>query len=207
MKKFLTLFLSICLTFPLFTGCAMKKEKKAIALAESIYNELISANEYCETIEKAVYGAWYFAVYEADNYNYERILVYYTERTGVPGDVFIEAAESHGVDVLTLLFSLSDINITVPCTITALKINNTIPNLNKNLKTAKEDLEKMEEKFSKFEHFSDLKSLYTKIKTYSQKLINPDNGLTLNQLEDIIDTYKKDIKELISDLDFLVNLD
>ena len=205
MKKFMTLFLTFCLLFSFSTGCS--KTKNATALAKSIYNDLISANEECKTIEKAVYGAWYFAEYEANNYHYENILVYYTESTGIAGNHLIEAAKSHGIGVPEILFTLSNINITVPCTITALKINNTIPTLDKNLKSSKDNLEKMEKRFSTYEYFTSLKSLHIKINAYSQKLISPENGMKLGGLREIIDTYENEINELISSLDFLVDLE
>ncbi|MBE5741833.1 MAG: hypothetical protein E7360_00730 [Clostridiales bacterium] len=201
MKKFLLLLLSICLTISCLSSCGNKK-KQALKSAENVYVELSTAAAYCEEISEGIYGAWYFAIYEAKGYGYGDIILNYTKRTGIDDDSLLAVAESYGYNILELLDGLKSLDFALEVTLKALEINDTTPKFQTALSDAKENLDTLSDKHIDFEDLSKLKSLYNKIKAYSEKLLN-FAGMNFYQLEDHIDKYKPEIEELLSELDYL----
>ena len=205
MKKLLVFLLTICFTITALSSCDLNKGNKVDEYAEKTYADLSSAAELCKTVKTAVYGAWYFSVYEAENYGYEDILVHYTNRTGISGETIFEAANLMGYNEILVLFSFSDLNFTLTITYTALRLKGTTSDLESALKKAKLNLDAIAENFKEYEHYSNLKSLYVKIDAYSEKLLNPDS-MNIFQLKEHIDKYESEITELLFKLDFLVVL-
>ena len=205
MKKFLTLLLSIILTITCL-GCKNSedsKTKKQYECGKTAYDELLSAADICFTIGSTIYDAWYFAIYEADEYGYSTILSNFCEKTNLSITDVKKTLTFYDIDESTAYYLgiWEDFNYTVNIANKTLELNGTIKKLDTHIFNAKEQLKTMTQQYSDYSEYPTLKSLFSKIDSYAIFLKNPTGSF--EQLKSTIEGYNNDIRTLKSDLSFI----
>ena len=217
MKKFLTFLLTAVFTICL-VSCSLlgdskgdnpspssnqetNKTQEQYDCGKIAYDELLKASKICENMGDAVYGAWYFAIYEADDYSSSTITSAFSSETGISVSDLNKAASAYEISSTLLPYALSDFSLAVLITTKAFELNGQTKNLDDSIAKAKEQLKTMTQKYSDYSEYPSLKSLYSKVDSYATFLKSPTGSF--EQLKTTIQTYENDIRTLISDLSFI----
>lgn len=217
MKKLITLSLCVALVLLSFVGCGSSSDNNAESektpdktqvqyeCGKSAYDELSKAAEICAKMGDAVYGAWYFAIYEAD-YDLldssEDALYDLSDKVGVSVDDLTVAAEEYLGDLAGFVqIYLDDFNYTVHIVSKALEINGTVTELDTALSNSKAQLKTMTQEYSDYDQYPMLKSLYSEIDSYASFLKAPTGSF--EQLKTTIEKYETNIRTYKSDLSFV----
>ncbi|MBQ4135768.1 MAG: hypothetical protein IJD73_01740 [Clostridia bacterium] len=176
-------------------------------LGQQIYNDLVTASELCETYRYAVYNAWYFAIYEFDNYTGSQrleapqnstIVTDFAIKVGIPQDEMrtIIANYPEGLGV----YALGDFNSSVNFVLYALKDNGTEAELDSALSTAKTTLKDLTGTYSTYSECENLKNFYTEVNAYAEYLKNPTGSF--ETMKSTTQTHQSNVRTAKSALDF-----
>ncbi len=206
MKKFICLMLVIALTFS-FSACTGGNTTSQVAYtsAQTTYNNLISAYEKIDTIGSDIYEAWRVGLYETPSISKldEELELSYEELNA--------AAESLGADtyaypnvgnsVFYLFGDAKKFDICIALVKEAYKLNGVYEEIDGLLVSAKSEMKMMTEQYSDYEHYDNLKNLYSIVDSYAEFCKEPTGSFA--QLKETINDYRNDIRDLESDLGYI----
>lgn len=176
-------------------------------LGQTIYNDLVTASELCETYRYAVYNAWYFAIYEFDDYTSSQkleapqnstIVTDFAIKVGIPQDEIrtIIANYPEGLGVI----ALGNFNSSVNFTLSALEKNGTKSKLETAISTAKTNLKDLTENHSTYAENESLKKFYTEVNAYAEYLTNPTGSF--ESMKSTTQTHQSNVRTAKAALDF-----
>ena len=176
-------------------------------LGQQIYNDLVTASELCETYRYAVYNAWYFAIYEFDNYaaaqkietvENSKIVSDFASNVGISKEDLLPIINSYpeGLGV----YALNDFNSSVNFVLYALKDNGTEAELDSALSTAKTTLKDLTGTYSTYSECENLKNFYTEVNAYAEYLKNPTGSF--ETMKSTTQTHQSNVRTAKSALDF-----
>jgi len=216
MKKLVLVLLCMVLVFSMI-GCDSDAKAKAEAeaaaartkaqfeCAKKTYDELVAASKICEAIGDAVYSAWYFAIYEADEYTVmsDEKVEAFCEEVGISDSDLKKGLKAYKGDdfVIYLPMYLDDFNDAVWIVLFALEENGVISQMDTSLATAKSELKTMTHEYSDYSHYPNLKSFYTQVNSYAEFLKSPSGSF--EQLKVTIENYETGIRTYKADLAFV----
>lgn len=219
MKRLLIMILCISMLLFVFVGCdsnnfgntsnpdkgiqnaEQNKTEAQFECGKKAYNELNTASAICEDMGDAIYGAWYFAIYKADDYSSSSIVSAFASETGLSSTDIYSAGEALGYSSTLLPYALEDFNTAVFLVLEAFEANGQTKQLDTALANAKAELKTMTSEYSDYSHYPTLKSFYSEVDSYATFLKSPSGSF--EQLKTTIETYEKEIRTYKSDLSFV----
>lgn len=215
MKKLMASILTIILLLT-FLGCSFKpsqesttssteeteEEKQAYEYqqAQLAYAELNKAATLCESAMDVVYGAWYFAIYEAemgvsDYKNYDG----FEARTGLLYSEIETAMQSIGLSYDKSHY-LTDISYAVKLAQLCLINKNVYADAQTCIENAKSYLKEVTDKYADYTSYPTLKLYYSEVSSYLEFAESPSGSFS--QLKTTIDNYETNIRTYKNDLSF-----
>lgn len=167
--------------------------------AKEAYEKLKGVAQLCVTGMDAIYGAWYFGVYDSEDarsFDYQLSLE-------VPGfsSSEIEAARNElGISEYT---AKSDWNYSLWIVEEAITLRGDYDIITEDMATAEKVLQSLTEEYDDYTYYPKLKDYYAAIKSYVEFFKSPSGSF--KQLADTINNYENGIRTLESDVSFLFN--
>lgn len=172
---------------------------------EAIYNNakhafelLKEASAICSYGMDAVYGAWYFGIYEAhDTYN----SFFYNlsmNTPGLPSNSIESAANKLGISERE---AREDWNNCLNITLEAISQRGDYMMLASYMAEAETTLQTLVDEYSDYTYYPKLKEYFSAVSSYAQFFISPSGSF--KQLADTINNYENTIRTLESDVSFL----
>ena len=182
-----------------------KKEVEYEA-ASVAYQDLIKAHELCVDVMDSVYGAWYFSIYEYDDYSGSTGFSKFCSKANISSTDALKAAETllkmddisayAAYGVLIEDFSWSILIVTQ-----VYKINGIFDEIEECLANAKASLKSVTNEYSDYTGYSVLKSYYSEISAYYEFSQSPTGSFA--QLKTTIDNYETNLRNYKNDLSFI----
>ena len=177
------------------------------SLGQKVYNDLVTASELCETYRYAVYNAWYFSIYEFDNYTASQklespqsstIVTDFAIKVGIPQNEMrtVVANFPDGLGV----FALGDFNSSVDFVLSALETNGTQAKLETAISTAKTNLKDLTGKYATYAENESLKKFYTEVNAYAEYLKSPTGSF--ETMKSTTQTHQNNVRTAKAALDF-----
>ncbi len=173
------------------------QEKLVYDNAKEAYGLLNEVAKLCEEGMDAIYGAWYFGIYKAD----DAYSVYSTMASEVPGfssDELEAAATALGYTESLIKYDWQYSLWTVEYAIT---VRGDYDVITENMSEAQSVLQALTEQYDDYTYYPKLKEYYASINSYVDFFKNPTGSF--NQLADTINNYENGIRTLKSDVGFL----
>lgn len=202
----MTIVLVLVLIFS-FASCTSTGTNTQVAFtsAQTTYNNLISAYEKIDAIGSDIYEAWRIGVYETPS------ISKLDEKLNLSLEELNAAAESLGTgtyaypnvgdSVFYLFGDTSKFNICIALVKEAYKLNGTYDEIETLLNSAKSEMKTMSEQYSDYEHYDNLKEMYSIVDSYAEFCKEPTGSF--EQLKETINDYRNDIRDLESDLGYI----
>ena len=208
MKKIFTFILAALLILSL-VGCSNTTPQESNSLqekeyeyeqAQKAYAELNKAANLCEDAMDVVYGAWYFAIYEAEmgvsNYkNYDG----FEARTGLKYSEIETAMQSLGLSY-DKAYYLTEISYAVKIAQLCLINKNVYADAQSCIDNAKAYLKEVTDKYADYTAYPTLKLYYSEVSSYLEFAKSPSGSFS--QLKTTIDNYETNIRTYKNDLSF-----
>lgn len=169
--------------------------------AKEAYIKLKEVAELCVKGMDAIYGAWYFGLYNADDSSYSTL--YYDMAEDVSGFTSTElknAAKALGVSEYTVKY---DWQYSLWIVQAAISSRGDYDTITSNMADAEKVLQKLTEEYDDYTYYPKLKDYYAAIKSYVEFFTSPSGSFM--QLADTINSYENGIRTLESDVSFLFN--
>lgn len=168
--------------------------------AQKAYEELNKASELCEQAMDTIYGAWYFAIYEAklgvsDYKNYDG----FEAKTGLTYKEIESAMKSIGLDYDDS-FMLTEFSYTVKIAQICLMNKNIYKDAHTCVDNAKAYLKEVTDKYADYTAYPTLKRYYSEVTSYLEFVEAPSGSFS--QLKTTIDNYETNIRTYKNDLSF-----
>ena len=142
----------------------------AFTSAQTTYNNLISAYEKIDAIGSDIYEAWRMGVYETpsiSNLDEELNLSY--EELSTAAKSLADGSYLYSVDSVFYLFGdVSKFSICVELVEEAYKLKGTYEEIDNLLASAKSEMKTMSEQYSDYEHYDNLKKMYSIVDSYAE---------------------------------------
>lgn len=173
------------------------REKIVYQNAKEAFEKLKKVSELCVTGMDAIYGAWYFGIYDAEDaysFDYELSL----ETPGFTSEEIKAARNS--LDISEYLAG-ADWQYSLWIIQEAITARGDYDTINSNMAEAERVLQKLTEEYDDYTYYPKLKDYYASIKSYVDFFTNPSGSF--KQLADTINNYENGIRTLESDVSFL----
>lgn len=167
--------------------------------AKEAYVKLKEVSELCVAGMDAVYGAWHFGIYEADD-TYSFDLMLSLETPGFSSEDIKAARELLGFSETS---AKNDWQNSLEIVITAIAMRGDYDIINANMAEAEKVLQSLTEEYDDYTYYPKLKEYYAAIKSYVAFFTNPTGSF--DQLADTVNNYENGIRTLESDVGFLFN--
>lgn len=168
--------------------------------ANDAYNDIVEAGDLCVEIMDAIYGAWYFAIYESDDYSGYRLLNAFASEVGLDSSEISAAMTSLGISS-TYYSILEDFSSAVIIVETVFKNNGTYTKAEELLASAKDSLKSVTNDYSDYTGYPTLKSYYSEVSSYLEFAQSPTGSFS--QLKTTIDNYETNMRTYKNDLSFI----
>lgn len=168
--------------------------------ANSAYNDIVSASEICIDIMDSIYDAWYFAIYESDDYSGYSLLYAFSNKVGFSTSEITDAMIALGLSS-TSYYVLEEFNYTVHIVKQAYKNNGKYTEAENYLSSAKESLKSVTSEYSDYTGYPTLKSFYSEVSSYLEFASSPSGSFS--QVKTTIDNYETRIRTFKNDLSFI----
>lgn len=165
--------------------------------AKEAYEKLKEVANLCVEGMDAIYGAWYFGIYGADDtywFDYDLSV----ETPGFSSEEIEEAREALGISEST---AESDWQYSLWIVQAAISMRGDYDTINANMAEAEKVLQSLTEQYDDYTYYPKLKEYYAAIKSYVDFFTSPSGSF--NQLADTINSYENGIRTLESDVSFL----
>ena len=176
------------------------EKETQFAAANSAYNDIVSASEICIDIMDSIYDAWYFAIYESDDYSGYSLLYAFSNKVGFSTSEITDAMIALGLSS-TSYYVLEEFNYTVHIVKQAYKNNGKYTEAENYLSSAKESLKSVTSEYSDYTGYPTLKSFYSEVSSYLEFASSPSGSFS--QVKTTIDNYETRIRTFKNDLSFI----
>lgn len=168
--------------------------------AQKAYAELNKAAELCVQAMDAIYGAWYFSIYEAkfgtsDYKNYDG----FEARTGIEYKEIEAAMSSIGLSY-DQSYYLTEASYAVKIAQICLINRYTYSDAHAYIDNAKAYIKELTNEYADYTAYPTLKLYYSEISSYLEFIESPSGSFS--QLQTTIDTYETNIRTYKNDLSF-----
>ena len=167
--------------------------------AKEAYDKLKEVAELCYTGMDAIYGAWYFGIYNADDASSSNF--YYDMAEDVPGFSSTELEDAADLFGITTSLAKEDFSYTVLIAEVAIEARGDYDTISANMSEAEDVLQKLTQEYDDYTYYPKLKEYYAAISSYVEFFLSPSGSF--EQLADTINSYENDIRTLESDVGFL----
>lgn len=168
--------------------------------AKEAYEKLKKVSELCISGMDAIYGAWYFGIYDADDASYMFDYQLSKETPGFTSDEIEAARNAIGISETT---AKSDWKYSLWIIEEAIAARGDYETINANMDEAEKVLQALTEEYDDYTYYPKLKEYYAAIKSYVEFFVSPSGSF--NQLADTVSDYENEIRTLESDISFLFN--
>lgn len=177
--------------------------------ANDAYNYLIETHELCIDVMDSIYGAWYFAIYKADDYSSTQSCfnafcseanLDYDEALNALNSVLQSMGYSNPTGTQQLA-ALRIFNVTVAIVKCVYQNNGIYDQIDSNLANAKTSLKAVTNSYSDYTGYPTLKSYYSEVSAYAEFCKSPTGSF--GQLKTTIDTYETSLRNYKNDLSFI----
>jgi hypothetical protein len=168
--------------------------------ANSAYNDIVSASEICIDIMDGIYGAWYFAIYESDDYSGYSLLKAFSNEVGFSTSEITKAMTDLGLSS-TSYYALEDFSTAVHIVKQAYKNDGKYTEAENFLSSAKNSLKSVTSEYSDYTGYPTLKSFYSEVSSYLEFASSPSGSFS--QVKTTIDNYETKIRTFKNDLSFI----
>lgn len=213
MKKFLALLLVLCLSFSM-VACgnsatetiskADPKEEEFNA-AQIAYDCLVDVHETCEVVMDSVYGAWYFSIYEYDDYYGSTGFEEFCSKTNISSNEFAtiirDWLEDDSYSKSTLYYLLEEFSDSVSLITMFYEKNETFTETQALLDEARASLKSVTAQYADYTGYETLKKYYSELASYFEFCQNPTGSF--EQLKTTIETYERNLRTYKNDLGFI----
>lgn len=167
--------------------------------AKEAYEKLKEVSVLCVEGMDAIYGAWYFGIYDAeDSYSFDYDLA--VEVSGFTSDDIEAARESLGISED---LAGSDWNFSLWIIQEAITMKGDYDTISANMTEAENVLQALTNEYDDYTYYPKLKEYYAAVKSYVEFFTSPSGSF--NQLVDTVNDYENKIRTLESDVGFLFN--
>ncbi|MBQ7290574.1 MAG: hypothetical protein IJW76_02485 [Clostridia bacterium] len=212
MKKILSLILVVIMLLSVCscggdnnsTGTTESPKEIEYIAAEKAYTELIEAHNLCVSAMDSIYGAWYFSIYEYDDYYGTSGFNEFCDKANVDPTELINAISDfagYSVSKSTAYGLFEEFDYSTYFVGIVLKNNGTYEKINGHLASAKESLKSVTNEYSDYTGYSVLKSYYSEIKAYGEFCESPTGSFS--QLKTTVDNYETNLRNYKNDLSFI----
>ena len=164
--------------------------------AKEAYEKLKEVESLCVTGMDAIYGAWYFGIYEADDgYSFYSMAA---DVPGISGDELEAAASTLGLSYSSVERDWQNALYIVEQVLTTRGDYDTI---SKNMTEAEKILQSLTEEYDDYTYYPKLKDYFAAVAAYVEFYKAPSGSF--QQLKDTINNYENGIRTLSSDVGFL----
>ncbi len=184
-------------------------KEKEFESADIAYFYLTISHQLCTEIMDSIYGAWYFAIYESDDYYmFSSCLRAFCSEANLNQD---DVKKS--IDKVLQKAGITDIDddwrcvaMQVPSYAVAIVVQvytdyGTYDSIDVNLSNAKEALKSVTNNYADYTGYPTLKSYYSEISSYYEFCSSPTGSF--NQLKTTIETYETNLRKYKNDLSFI----
>lgn len=185
-------------------------KESEIAAAKSAYDDLKAVNIVCETIMNSIYGAWYFSIYEEDEYlEFAPTLKAFSNRTALKESIISAAVEKYIEDSNGILEKTDLTRTAVLCaTSSAIKIvtssyTELYSDTSDYLDSAKEKIKSLTTEYKDITGYSTLKAYYSEVSSYFEFCKVPTGSF--KQLSTTIDNYETNCNKYKNDLSIVLD--
>lgn len=169
--------------------------------AKEAYQKLKAVAELCVSGMDAIYGAWYFGIYKADDAYSSSF--YYQMSQDVPGFTSTELEEAGNSLGVSVYIAKTDWQYSLWIVEAAITARGDYDTITANMADAEKVLQALTEEYDDYTYYPKLKDYYASIKSYVEFFTSPSGSF--NQLADTINNYENGIRTLESDVSFLFN--
>ena len=198
MKKFICLLLVIVITFS-FSACSGGKQA-AFTSAQTTYNNLISAYEKIDVIGSEIYEAWRIAIYDTPSLEKLDGKLELTNEELVAAALSLGAYSDYPNSVFYIFGDANKFSIAITVVKEAYELKGTYDEIETLLNSAKNEMKTMSDKYSDYEHYNNLKNMYSIVDSYADFCEEPSGSF--EQLKTTMNDYRNDFRDLESDLAF-----
>lgn len=219
MKKIIVFILIVAMCIST-TACG--GDKKAFEVSKKAYENIDIAYEITEEFGANLYEAWRLGIYDDDEILKSGAAYLATELTlsedeikegigyviaelvGEDWSTMSDEDKSMITDNTNLVFSMMEDELVTFClkTVTCAYIANGKAQEAQNaLDEAKKQMKELSEDYSDYEHYPNLKGYFTTTSSFFEFCQNPTG--TFEQLKDTINNYNNEVRDYISDLDYI----
>ena len=217
MKKLISLLLALVLGLSLVACDTEEKDSKERTSpkeaeykeANTAYCNLAESHELCVEVMDSLYGAWFFAIYKADDYSSfyscldafcdESNLDYNEAEAALTS--FLQSAGRSNASSSLKLACLQDMDIAINLVTTVYQDNGTYDKIDDNISNAKTALKSVSDDYSDYTGYPILKAYYSEISAYAEFCKSPTGSF--EQLKTTIDTYETNLRNYKNDLSFI----
>ncbi len=169
--------------------------------ANKAYENLVSAHELCVDIMDSIYNAWFFAIYEADDYSSSyRMINAFANKTDLTSSEVEEALESLGYSSSNY-YLLEEFDYAVYVVKYALQQKGVYKQAEDHLLQAKNSLKEVTSEYQDYTGYPTLKSYYSEVSSYLEFATSPSGSFS--QLKTTIDNYETKMRTYKNDLSFI----
>ena len=178
--------------------------KKQYGYGKSAYDSLVRSEKICTEMSDMIYEAWYFAIYNADEYATDNgVINAFAEEIGVSTadlrTAYLNYVETDEYSAAVLAYALSEFRYALAIVGQVFKDKGMIAELDNELANAKEQIKVLGEEYPDYSELAMLKSYYAKLNSYAEFVKSPTGSF--NQLGNTIETYEKEIRDCRKELE------
>lgn len=190
--------------------CNQSDPKEAeFVVANNAYDYLVESHEMCVEVMDSIYGAWYFAIYEADDYySLNSCLRAFCSESNLSQGDTLEAIdmvlESSGISNIDDDYRCAALQVpsyAVAIVVQVYTNNGVYAQINSNLSNAQTSLKTVTNNYSDYTGYPTLKSYYSEVYSYYEFCESPSGSFS--QLKSTINTYETNLKNYKNDLSFI----
>lgn len=174
--------------------------------AKNAYNSLIEVHSLAIDVMDSIYSAWYFAIYQADDYDYNVVVDAFNIVTGLYTNNAIDAIleemnlPSGGIFPSVLI---EDFSTAVAIVQRVFETDGTYDKIDAKLSSAQTEIKKLTNQYADYTGLNTLKSYYTEVSAYAAFCKAPNGSFsqlqtTMNNYENNLNRYKQELAFYLS---------
>ena len=188
---------------------AVDPKESEFEAANDAYNYLTETHDLCVDVMDSIYGAWYFAIYKADDYSSTQSCfnafcseanLDYNDALDALNSVLQSMGYSNPTGIQQLA-GLRTFSVTVEVVERVYQNNGVYNQIDNNLSNAKSSLKSVTNSYSDYTGYPTLKSYYSEASAYAEFCESPTGSF--GQLKTTIDTYETNLRNYKNDLSFI----
>jgi hypothetical protein len=180
--------------------------QKQYECGKSAYDSLTRSEDICVQMADVVYEAWYFAIYDAEDYSSDSSRISaFAEEVGLTKSelrtAFKNCLDTDECSDSLLSYALSEFSYAVEIACQAYVDKGLVAELDAELANAKDQLKIITEEYPDYSEYPMLKTYYAKVNSYAEFVKDPTGSF--NQLSSTVETYEREIRDCRRDLEIV----